>query len=105
MSSDGYVCKEVFFAAALMYVFSEDCLTKIEVVDGERHRKDTLFHLDVPSLDAREYWADWEGKRFAITDLSAFTGIYARLTKILKQMRNDGSDCYCSPAWVRGRGN
>lgn len=103
MSVDGYVCKEVFFAAALMYVYGEEVLTKIEIVDGER-RNETHFSLDIESLDAREYWADWEGKRFAITDLSTYTGIYSRLTKILKRMRFDGTDCWCSPAWVRGRG-
>ena len=100
--NDGYVAKEVFFAAALMYVYGEEALTKIEII--AEPRRETHFHLDCPSLDVAEYLNDWKGKQFAITDLSSYTGIYSRLVKILKSMNQSGTDIWCSPSWVAGRG-
>ena len=99
----GSIATEIFFAAALLYVFGEESLLKVEFVETGR-RRETHFHIDCPSLDAEAYWADWKSQQFAVTSLSDYTGIYSRLVGVCKQMRSDGVDMYCSPSWVAGRG-
>jgi len=96
----------MFFAAGLCYVFGEESLTKIELIGGDtrsRHQ-DRQFTLDVPSLDAAEYYQEFKEKKFAISDLFSFTLIYTGLTRRLKDMTRRGDVIWTSESWVRGRG-
>src|SRR6266478_2231120 len=99
MSSDGYVTSDLFFACGLCYVFGDEALTKIEVVDHREKR----FTLDILSLDAEAYHDDFKAGNFAISDLKSYVRTYSWATRILKTMTRDGETEWMSPSWIAGR--
>jgi len=99
MSCDGYTTGDIAFASALMYVFGDESLTKIAVVDyREKH-----FVLDAPSLDCQSYLEDFKAGNFAISDLKSYMRTYDWITRILRDMRKKSETEWVSNSWIAGR--
>ena len=111
--SDGYTTTNEWFAAFLMFLFGEECLTRVTSELGERDARSKYastgnryvkrFYCDVPSFDAQSYHEELKAGTLAISDLNAFATQYSRLNRILRDMRRDNEDSWCSPSWVAGR--
>jgi len=82
--NDGFVTDNVFFAAALCYLYGEESLLKIEFVNRQKR-----FHLDCPSFDGEEYLREFKSGTLAISDLLAYSRTYNLLMKTLWQMNKD----------------
>jgi hypothetical protein len=107
MSNDGYIADDIWFAACLMYLFGEQSLTKIEVSKSpefHRHCREVKLHLDIPSLDAQEYYKEFKAGALAISDLKSYIRTYTWITRILRDMERKTESVWVSPAWVAGRG-
>jgi hypothetical protein len=105
--NDGYIADDLWFAAAMMYVFGEESLTKIEVAQPDEfhhHCREVKLHLDIPSLDAGEYYEEFKAGALAISDLKSFVRTYTWITRILRDMRRKAESVWVSPAWIAGRG-
>lgn len=104
MSADGYQTNDIFFAGAMAYTFGPEALTRIENErSGPTHNTATFF-LDIPSLDAAEYYREFHTGRFTIADLKAYVKIHGDITRLLRDMVKRGDVSWTSPAWVAGRG-
>jgi hypothetical protein len=88
----------------MSYVFGPESLTRIENENDGRTRNAASFHLDIPSLDAAEYYREFHQGRFGITDLKKYVKIYSDITRLLREMVRRGDQSWVSPAWVNGRG-
>jgi hypothetical protein len=97
--NDGYQTGDLALACALLYIYSEDALTRIErdPVRGQ------TFHLDIASLDGYAYADDFQKGQLAISDLKAYQRTYDFMVRRLKTMRNNGEMSWCSPSWVNGQ--
>lgn len=102
MANDGFTTDDTNFAAALLYVFGQDALTRIEHY-GYTGRK---FFIDAPSLDCGEtgYLHDYQTGQFNISDLKEYNRIQNWLIQRLKSMQKQGHTEWSSPSWVAGRG-
>jgi hypothetical protein len=100
MSAQGYSTSDLALVCALLYIFSEDVLTRI-VRDPVRGQ---TFHLDIASPDGEAYADDLKNGQLGITDLKAYQRIYDFMVRRLKNMRQSGDLEWCSPSWVAGRG-
>jgi hypothetical protein len=98
---DGFTTNDIWFATAMMYVFGDEALTKMTNQAAERLK---AFHLDIPSLDAEDYYREYQAGTFAISDLKAFTRSYSTVVKCMKDMMKSGQPVWVSPAWIAGRG-
>ena len=96
--SDGYVCEDVLFAAALSYIFGDDSLLTIEFVNKQKK-----FRFDIPSLDGEEYLREFKSGTLAISDLMSYSRTYNLLMKTLWQMNKDNDTTWTSPSWIAGR--
>ncbi len=104
--NDGYTTDELFFTAALCYIFGTDALTKIELIesrDARSRHQVRQFTLDVPSLDAAEYYKEFKAGMLAIADLFSFGIVYTGVTKTLRDMTRRGDTEWVSPSWIAGR--
>lgn len=97
--NDGYQTTDLAMVCALLYIYSEDALTRIE---RDATRGQTFF-LDAPSLDCQSYAQDFTNGELAISDLKSFMRIYDFMVRKLKAMRANGDLSWCSPAWVNGQ--
>jgi hypothetical protein len=97
--NDGYSTTDLALACALLYIFSEDVLTRIER-DSVRGQ---TFHLDIASLDGDAYADDLKNGQMAISDLKSYMRIYDFMVRRLKDMQRRGDLSWCSPAWVNGQ--
>lgn len=96
---------DIFFASAMLYVYTEDALLKIDVTPDRFGRdRNAAYTLDIPSSEATEYKAQFDRGELAITNLLSYVRTYTWLTRKLREMRTRGETSYCSPAWVAGRG-
>lgn len=98
MSADGYVGDDLDFAAFLSYIGF--VLLSVEVLEAGRSR----FTFDAPSLDCEAYHTDFKNGQLGITDYFAVCQERGKLLRILKQLRMNGDEQWCSPEWVAGRG-
>jgi hypothetical protein len=101
--NDGYATRHEGFAAFLTYLFGEECLTQIVSGTDDRGKRCRDFHCDVPSLDAQEYYEEFNAGNLAITDLRAFINSHSRLNFICRTMHKNGDSTWTSPSWVNGR--
>jgi hypothetical protein len=85
MSVDGYQTDDIAFCAALLYVFTEDALTTIDLQNGK-----AMFSLAVASLDARIYREEFDRGELNILDLKSYMRTFSWLSKIIREMRRDG---------------
>ena len=97
--SDGYVCEDVFFAAALSYIFGDESLLTIEFVNKQKK-----FRFDIPSLDGEEYLREFKSGTLAISDLMSYSRTYNWLMKTLWQMNKNNDTTWNSASWIAGRG-
>ena len=105
--NDGYIADDLWFGAAMMYLFGEESLTKIEVNQSEefhKHCREVLLHLDIPSLDAHEYHKEFKAGTLAVSDLKSYIRTYTWITRILRDMRRKTESVWVSPARIAGRG-
>ena len=102
--NDGFVTRHEYFAAFLMYLFGEECLTRIVSGTDDRGKRCRDLYLDVPSLDAQEYYSDYNAGNLTIADLKAYVNSYSRLNFICRQMHRANDQTWTSPSWVNGRG-
>jgi len=100
MSSDGFVTQGVFFAAAMLYVFTEDALIKIEQARDDRGFEQVSVHLDIPSEDAKIYHEQFLAGELNISHLKSYCRCYSTLTRNLRDMRKQGMTVFVTPAWV-----
>ncbi|SRR6266436_749503 len=97
--NDGYLTGDLWFACAVMYVFGDESLTKITVVDyREKH-----FVIDAPSLDCQAYYDDFKNGILAISDLKSFMRTYDHVNRILRDMRKKSETEWVSNSWIAGR--
>ena len=68
---DGYTATDLVFGCALLYIFSENSLLRIER-DPVRGQK---LYIDCPSLDADEYLKEFKEGRLGISDLRSYMRI------------------------------
>lgn len=87
-----------------MYLFGEESLTRIESDTDDRGKRCRDYHLDVPSLDAQDYYNEYTAGNLSIADLKAYVNSYSRLNFICRQMHKSGDPSWTSPSWVAGRG-
>ena len=107
MASDGYqvVGNEVGFVAAVMLVYGSESLTRIEFEDrGDPQHPTKVFHLDVPSEDAKILKEDYDSGRLAVSDVGLLFRIYGDVTKTLRNMSKWGNTVWTSNSWIKGRG-
>ena len=103
--TDGFQTTDVFFVAAMLYVYTEDALLKVEVTPDRFGRdRNATYTLDIPSHEAQKYRAEFDRGELAITDLLSYVRTYTWLTRKLRAMRKNGETSYCGPAWIEGRG-
>src|SRR5260370_35639044 len=101
MRSDGYQTSDLAFACALLYVFGEDSLLRIE---RDQVRGQTFF-IDAPSFDCQSYFDEWTSSEgLAISNLKAYFRIYDFIVRRLKDLQRRGETGWCSESWVSGRG-
>jgi hypothetical protein len=99
--NDGFVTSEpVEVVAALLYLFGEDCVTRIV---RDEYRGQT-FHIDAPSEDCKLYVLEFHAGTLTISDLKQYTRIYSNTIRQLKTMQRNGEMEYTSPSWIAGRG-
>jgi hypothetical protein len=105
MSADGFQTTDLHFAAAMLYTFTEDALTRIEITPDrfDRYRNAT-FHIDAPSLDCSEYFKEFQSGELAISNLLSYVRTLTRLDRKVREMKRDGETSWVSDSWVRGRG-
>jgi hypothetical protein len=105
MSADGFQTTDIHFAAAMLYVFGEESLTKIEITpDGYGRNRDVTLHIDAPSLDCAEYFKEFQAGELALSDLKSYIRTYTWITRTLRDMKKNGTTSWESPSWVMGRG-
>jgi hypothetical protein len=100
--NDGYQTKDIWFASAMAYTFGPESLTRIDTESNGRTRTTATFHLDIPSLDAAEYYREFQTGKFAISDLRAYCKNHGDITRRLREMARAGETSWCSDAWIRG---
>ncbi len=98
--NDGFVTEDLDFACALLYLFGEDALTRIERAEFRGQK----FYIDAPSLDCESYYADFKNGELAVSDLKSYMRTHVWVVRRLKEMQRDGHMEYCSPSWQCGRG-
>jgi hypothetical protein len=82
--NDGFICKSIWQAAALLYV--EYPLTRIDILD-----KDSLeFHFDCPSFDAQQVVDDYENGQLALSDAKSYSLAFTKLNTRTRDMRRRG---------------
>lgn len=100
--NDGFVTNNTMFAAALVYIFGNEALIQIQLVD---HKPD--FTLDVPSLDAVEYLKEYDAGTLAVADARALFAAYSMISSTLRKMRSGERDVWTSKAyqsaWCNGK--
>src|SRR5580704_6013740 len=103
--NDGYQTTDIHFAAAMLYTFTEDALTKIEITPDKMGRfRNATFFLDIPSLDAAEYWTEFQSGELAISNLLSYVRTLTWLERKVREMKRDGETEWNSPSWIAGRG-
>ena len=103
--NDGYQTTDIHFAAAMLYTFTEDALTRIEITPDSfgRHRNAT-FSIDAPSLDCAEYFKEFQVGELAISNLLSYVRTLTWLDRKVREMKRDGQTSWVSDSWVMGRG-
>jgi hypothetical protein len=97
MSADGITTTDLAFCSALMYIFTEDALTTIDLQNGK-----AMFSLAVPSLDADEYRKEFDENRLSISDLKTFMRTFSWLTKKMRDMRRDNETVWTREEFTVG---
>jgi|SRR5229473_4544219 len=104
MANDGFTTQDLAFCVAMMYTFGDEALTKIEPAeDSNSRRRAQKFVLDIPSLDAAEYFKEFHAGTFGISNLLAYIKTYNNVIQILKEMHKRGETEWSSPSWIAGR--
>jgi hypothetical protein len=83
-----------YFVLTLVYLGYD--LYKIEVNDQNKQ----VFTILVPEEDQKILLTDYLAGRLAVSDVQELGRIHNRLTKILKDMRRDGTNRYVNPDYV-----
>jgi hypothetical protein len=106
MSNSAFVTDDVYFAAALGYIFGLESLLTITFEDDERRRgmNKTYFKFDAPDADCEIYLAEFRAGKLSITDLMAYVQQYTKLVNMLRNMRRSEQTEWASPSWIAGRG-
>jgi len=101
---DGFTTSDLDVATAICYLMDGfDTLTQINMAKDARGVETAHFGLDCASCDGDLIRLDFLAGQLAISDLLAWTKIYARIVSLLKTMRRSGRDSWASPDWVSGR--
>ena len=85
MSADSYQTTDMFFAAARLYLFGRESLDKI-YMDGSSR---ATFVLKVPSLDAAEYFNEFEPGQLAVSDLKSLCRQWGFLGNVIRKMKRE----------------
>src|SRR5579862_4499016 len=98
---DGFTTSDLDVATAICYLMDGfDTLVQINMAKDARGILCAHFTVDAPSLDCEQIVTEFTSGQLAISDLLAWTKIYARVVSLLKTMRKSGRDSWCSPDWV-----
>jgi hypothetical protein len=84
MSVDGFCCKSIWAAAALLYV--EYPLSRIEIVNKD----EVEFQFDAPSFDAQQLVDDYEAGCLALSDAKSYSLAFTKLNTRVRDMRRRG---------------
>ena len=105
MANDGFTTQDLAFCVAMMYTFGDESLLRIEPLGGVNNprRRGQSFVLDIPSLDAKTYHAEFTAGTFGISNLLAYIKTYNGVIQILKDMHRRGEVEWTSPSWIAGR--
>lgn len=71
---DGYKTKDLQFAAVLAYIYTQESIIEIELINYTPH-----LTLDIPSLDAEEYLKEFQAGTLACADCQAMFKAYGRI--------------------------
>ena len=102
MANDGYDTTDFFFAAVLLYLYTEDSLSLIRFEDSVV-RESVNFRFDIPSLDAEILRNDYDNGQLPLSDARAFAYAYNAITAKVKRLRKSGESSWASRAWITGR--
>ena len=98
-----FTTSQTALAAALLYVYGEDALLKIEPSEEKSGLK---FTIDAPFFDCEAYAAEFASPEgLAISNLRVYMAGYIKFVQKLKDMRAHGGSTWASTAWINGRGN
>jgi hypothetical protein len=91
LMKDGFTCRSIWAAAALMYVGY--ALLRIDILNPEG----VEFHFDAESLDAQLVVEDYENGRLALTDAKAYSLAFTKLQSRLRDVRKRGETSWLAP--------
>jgi hypothetical protein len=83
-----------YFALTLIYLGYE--LYKVEVNDQNKQ----VFTILVPEEDQNFLLTDYLAGTLAVSDVQELGRTHNRITKILKEMRRDGTNRYVNPDYI-----
>lgn len=96
MANDGFVCKNIWVTAALVYAGYE--VYRVEILS----RTETEWYLDAPAEDAKLILNDYENNQLMLSDAKAYSIVFMQLSKQQRDLRRNGHLSWCSTAWQRG---
>lgn len=90
--------QDIMLCAAMLYVYGEECLRKIEM--DERRRAG--FTVGIPSFDFQGFEREYHSEDgLAISNLKAFVRIHGNLSRRLRDMNRIGEASWT--AWDCGQ--
>ena len=92
---------DIFFAACLLYLYSEESLLKAST---DERGGNVNFTFDIPSEDHRILLETFLKGELALSDAKAFSRSYSFITRTLREMKRNGTNAFCSPSWIAGAG-
>jgi len=94
--------QDIWIAASLVFLYSVECLAKIEDHELDNRKRMTTYSLAVSLADAETVVEDYTTGQLALTDARSFVGSFNSITQRQRAMRHRGETSWCSPAWIRG---